>query len=131
MTRTRLVKTFSFQDRDARVLRTCQARLSRILPEVTESETVRLALHLLEKTPSAVLSTVAQEVARLKPGRPRSLTGLSLELKRLIEEDESRSERIQVLEEISSLEEQEGMAERLATLYERLGMLPVLGRVKS
>jgi hypothetical protein len=59
------------------------------------------------------------------------LTGLSPDLKRLIEEDEARCERFQLMEEISALEEQEGMTERVTNLYERLGMMPALGVVKS
>ena len=133
MKHSRHVRTFSFQEADDRALERSRARLSRVLPGATESETVRVALHLLAETPAAELETAARRLVRLKTGRPRSLTRLPVEVGRDVEEDEERIERLQLLEEIHRLEqlEGEGTSERLASLYSRLGMIPVGARVEK
>jgi hypothetical protein len=133
MRRTRRVRTFSFQETDERALEAGRARLSRILPGATESETVRLALQLLKDASSAVLEQAAGRLIRLKTGRPPSLARLTTDLKRCVEEDEKRMERLQLLEEIHRLEQQgdQGTSEWLTLLYARLGMIPPSDRIEK
>jgi predicted ATPase len=133
MTRRRLIKAFSFQEADRRALEASRARLHGILPGATESETVRLALHLLKVGPLELLKEAASHVVRMKTGRPPSVARLPIALTRCLEEDQRRRERVELLEVIHRLEKQDGeeTKKQLAILYARLEMVPVITKRKS
>jgi hypothetical protein len=117
-------KSFSFLEADDRALAAGRARLSRIIPGATESETVRLALRLLQEVSSEVIEKAAQRLTRTKAGRPRTLASVPLD--RSAKEDADRRERFELLEELFRLEKQESdeTRERLRSLYAQLGMVP-------
>jgi hypothetical protein len=117
-------KSFSFLEADDRTLAAGRARLSRIIPGATESETVRLALRLLQEVSSEVIENAAQRLTRTKADRPRTLASVPLD--RSAKEDNDRWERFELLEELFRLEKQESdeTRERLRSLYAQLGMVP-------
>jgi hypothetical protein len=129
--RGRRAKTFSFLEADDRALTAGRARLSRIIPRATESETVRLALSLLQDVSSEVIERAALRLKRTKAGRPRTLAGVPFDLS--AKEDADRQERFELLEELFRLEKQESdeTRERLRSLYAQLGMVPSRDRIQK
>jgi hypothetical protein len=130
MTSGRHVRSFSFQETDDRALAAGRARLSRIIPGVSESETVRLALQVLERAPWDLVEKAARRIKRCRLGRPRSVVMRGLSEKLTAQEDEARRERFELLEEVYRLEEEndDKSMERLETLYARLGMISARDR---
>ena len=72
--RGRHPKTFSFHEADDWSLTVGRDRLSRIIPAATESETVRLALNILQDVSSEVIERAAQRLKRTN-GRPATHLG--------------------------------------------------------
>jgi hypothetical protein len=105
--RNRIIKSFSFQPEEEKLLALSLAKARQVLPPIDNggpniSETVRLALHVLAIAPTPLLHQAAHRLTRVVsgcPGHPEPMNLSDMEL----EDDQETQQRFQAMQELNSL----------------------------
>ena len=129
--RSRIVRSFSFRPKDRELLEEVRARVVKYLPDVHDSELVRVALELVLLAPESLLQRIAGTFERVESGRPPTVTALSSDTVYAWEEswgdDKERLRRYALFAELEMLREgprgEPEIEARIETLSRYFGMV--------